>query len=271
MSFSATFVLLQQEAFLASGSLAAGLSALRNATFPDKAAFYSGFFNTSIAFERVMKLVVIADHMLQHSFAVPSKADLKNYGHDLVALYASSVAAAARVRVKNVVTPKPGSIEEQILAFLSEFAKFSRYYNLDALGAVPTAYGDPLARWDEIIEDVLSHDVPKAKIKAQQTEAEAMHDLMASNTLAIQHGMDGKRLPLRQVFSLPGKHILAAPYVMVRVFRLLTPLLETVSELGERAFYGSPRNTGPHVPLFGEFFVHFGGSDAEIRRKKRWP
>jgi len=35
MSFPTTFVLLQQEAYLAHGSLSIGLTALRNATFPD--------------------------------------------------------------------------------------------------------------------------------------------------------------------------------------------------------------------------------------------
>ena len=38
-TFSATFVLLQQEAYLTRGTLGAGLTALRNATFPDKATF----------------------------------------------------------------------------------------------------------------------------------------------------------------------------------------------------------------------------------------
>ena len=60
MIFSPTFILLQQEAYLARGTLSAGLTAMRNATFPDKEAFYSGFFNTSIALERIMKLIVVA-------------------------------------------------------------------------------------------------------------------------------------------------------------------------------------------------------------------
>lgn len=271
MPFSPTFILLQQEAYLARGSLSAGLTALRNATFPDKATFYSGFFNTSIAFERVMKLIVVTDHMLQHAFATPTKAELKEYGHDLVSLYASCVAAAARHGVKKVVMPSAPSLEREILEFLSEFAKHSRYYNLDALGSSPAAYGDPLARWGNVLNDVLAADAPKAKVAAHLAQAKALHDAMQGSVRAIQHGMDGTLLSLEQIFSLPAMHSLATPYTMVRVFRLLSPLLEAVGELGERGFYGSPRTSGPHVPVFSEFFVHFGGSDAGIRRKKRWP
>lgn len=271
MSFPPTFVLLQQEAFLAHGSLSTGLTALRNATFPDKSAFYSGFFNTSIAMERLMKLVVVTDHMLQHTFSVPSKSDLKLYGHDLVTLYSSCVTVAARQGIAGVLLPVPNSIESKILSFLSEFAKHSRYYNLDALATTPSSYSDPLAGWEAILNEVLNLDVPKLKLRTEVNKAMHMHNLMADSIHAIQHGMDGKLLPLEQVFTLPVKHALATPYTMVRVFRLLSPLLKIVDELGRKGFYESPRDIGPYVPLFGDFFVYFRGSDAEIRRKKRWP
>ncbi|WP_124541437.1 hypothetical protein [Piscinibacter terrae] len=270
MTFSTTFVLLQQEAYLTRGILAEGLTALRTAAFPDKATFYSGFFNTAVAFERVMKLVVVADHMLQHSSAVPTKTDLKAYGHDLVSLYKSSIAAASRVGVGNLGFPPSGSIEAGILSFLSEFARTTRYYNLDALSS-PSVQSDPLASWEAILNDVLVQDVPQRKMQAQLDLAKQMHDLMAGSIRAIQHGMDGKQLSLLEVFNLPVKHQLAVPYTMVRVFRLLTPLLTIIGEQGRQLFYCQPRSSNPQAPLFHEFFVHFGGSDAEIRRKKRWP
>lgn len=271
MSFSPAFVLLQQEAYLARGSLSVGLTALRNATFPDKATFYSGFFNTSVALERVMKLIVVTDHMLQHAYTAPTKKELKAFGHDLVSLYASCVAAAARHGVKNVVMPSAQSFERGILEFLSEFAKHSRYYNLDALGSSPSTYGDPLARWGKVLTDVLTADAPKAKVAAHVAQAKALHHSMRGSVRAIQHGMEGNLLSLEQVFTLPAMYSLATPHTMVHVFNLLTPLLETVGGLGHLGFYGSPHTTGPHVPVFSEFFVHFGGSAADIRRKKRWP
>ena len=271
MNFSTTFVLLQQEAYLARGALSVGLTDLRNAAFPDKATFYSGFFNTSIALERVMKLVVVTDHMLKNAYKTPTKAQLKAYGHDLVSLYASCVAAAARHGVKNVSMPQSPSLEREVLEFFSEFATYSRYYNLDALRTTPQHYVEPLARWGRVLNAVLAADTPKTKVKELRAQAKAMHSGMKGSVRAVQHGMDGSLLPLQQVFSLPIMHSLATPYAMVRLFNVLTPLLVTVGELGNLGFYGSPRKTGPHVPVYSEFFVDFDGSAAEIRRKKRWP
>lgn len=271
MTFSPTFVLLSQEAYLARSSLAGGLTSLRNATFPDKGAFYAGFFNTSIGLERVMKLIVVVDHMLQSNYVPPSKSQLKAYGHDLVALYASCVVAAQRIGLVAIHPPIIGSIEERILVFLSEFATWSRYYNLDSLKAAASSYSDPLGAWDQILESVLVTDVPGEKVARKLQQARAIHDLIADRVLALQHGMSGSLLSLPEVFSTPVRHELSVPYAMVRVFHLLTPLLQTLDRLGSLAFYGPPRPSSPQAPLFSEFFVNFRRTDAEIRRKKRWP
>lgn len=188
-----------------------------------------------------------------------------------MSLYASCVAVAAAHGVKNVAMPQPPSLEREVLDFFSEFATYARYYNLDALSTRPQNYVDPLARWERVLNRVLATDAPAARVNQFRAQARALHSAMEGSVRAIQHGMDGSLLPLEQVFSLPMMHSLATPYTMVRLFNILTPLLETVGELGHIGFYGSPRASGPHVPIFSEFFVHFGGSPAEIRRKKRWP
>lgn len=270
MPFSPSFVLIQQEAFLAQGSLSVGLTALRNAAFPDVATFYSGFFNTAVAFERVMKLIVVIDHMLQHNHTPPTIPELKRYGHNLKLLYASCIAAANRIGLK-INRPVANSLEERILLFLSEFATVSRYYNLDALLDTPGSHAEPLGAWESILDAVLIQDVPANKVRAQLARAQLLHSLFAENMTAIQHGMNGQLLSLPQVFSTPAKHGLAAPYAMVRVFNLLRPLLRTAEEFGRLAFYGSPQQPSRLAPLLHEFFCQFSGRDAEIRRKKRWP
>lgn len=271
MIFSSNFVLLQQEAYLATGSLSAGLTALRNAHFPDKASFYSGFFNTSVAFERIMKLIVTVDHLLENSFRAPTVRELKAYGHDLESLHSSCVEIGQKHQLKFIESFSNNSIELEVLQFLSEFAKKSRYYNLDALSSAPSAYREPLDRWGDILEHIFNSDVPHSKKQKRMSQAAEMHDLFSGNTRAIQHGMDGKLLDLPDVFNLPAKHELAVPYAMVRLFNVLSPLLRVASELGQKGFYGSPREIGPQCPVLREFFVYFGGTAAQIRRKKRWP
>lgn len=269
--FGSQFVLLQQEAYIARGSLSVGLTQLRNAALPDKSAFYSGFFNTSIALERLMKIVVVTDHMLLNSYETPTRKELRAYGHDLVTLYASCVAIAARHGIPNVAMPQALTPEREILEFFGEFATRARYFNLDALSTKSQAYADPLSRWERVLNAVLATDVPAAKVKSASNEARALHLAMKDSVRAMQHGLDGSLLSLEQVFNLPRMHSLATPYAMVRLFNVIGPLLDTAGALGHAGFYGSPRAGGPLVPMFSDFFMDFGGSAAEIRRKKRWP
>jgi len=273
MPFSTTFVLLQQEAFLACGSLSTGLTSLRAAEFPDTEKFYSGFFNVSIALERILKLVLVVDHMSKHSFRAPTKHELKAYGHDICTLYRMGVALAQTHGVRGFYWPEDGSIELRMLEFFSEFARKSRYYNLDALVTLPGQYTEPLGVWDAILKDVLANDVPRKRIAARMVQAKAVHDILANSMHAVQHGMNGELLSLREVFAAPARHQLAVPYAMVRLFRILLPILELADLTARRAYSLNHREVKgtQHIPLLHEFFNRFKASDAQIRRKKRWP
>jgi len=272
ITFSPIFTLLRHEADLMEGCLSIGLTAFRNATVSDKRKFYSGFFNTSIAFERLMKLIVVVDHMLSNDFSRPTKSQFKDYGHDLISLYQSSVDAANRAEIKNISMPLQNCIEEKILNHLSKFANSSRYYNLDSLNSTSQNDVDPLIEWEKIINRVIAEDIPQKKLKKVTDSAEQTHNKIEDITLTIQHGMNGESLTLLQALSLPEKQLLAAPYLMVRVFNILSPLIHIASELSQIGFYTrSPDGTGPHIPSFGETLVYFTADNDQIRKKKRWP
>ena len=59
--------------------------------------FYSAFFELSIGFERVLKLVLILDHMARNQLVPPDSKTVEDYGHKLRALFdASKVVCATR-------------------------------------------------------------------------------------------------------------------------------------------------------------------------------
>jgi hypothetical protein len=178
---------------------------------------------------------------------------------------------AERLALKDISKPVNGSIEEQLLMFFSDFATHARYHNLDALSAGQATYEDPLARWEGILIKVLEKDAPSKKLDLLKAQAHALSEAIADATSAIQHGMDGRLLTLEEILAAPQMHQIAAQYTMVRVFKVLTPLLDLLGHLGHEGFYGSPHSDGPYVPLYQEFFVWYSGTAAEIRRKKRWP
>ena len=84
--------------------------------------------------------------------------------------------------------------------------------------------------------------------------------------------MSGELLTLLQTLSLPEKQLLVAPYLMVRVFNVLSPLIHILSELGHIGFYTrAPDDSGPHVPLFNESLVYFTATETQIKKKMHWP
>jgi hypothetical protein len=63
MPFPNSFLLLQQEGYLIRTSLAQGLTLLRSANLGETGHYYGAFFGLSIALERLLKVIIILDHM----------------------------------------------------------------------------------------------------------------------------------------------------------------------------------------------------------------
>jgi hypothetical protein len=167
--FPPSFLLLQQEGYLISSCLSTGLTDLRNAHVHNKGAFYTALFNLSIELERLLKAILIIDHMLNNDLSIPTKKQLQAYGHNIVELYDTCEKIG-----NNRQSPIPSrnhldAIDQDILLLLSDFARTTRYHNLDTLSAAQSDL-DPLIHWGQIILAILNKDVPqrqKEKILAQ--------------------------------------------------------------------------------------------------------
>ena len=154
MSRNKTWFLLEQEGLLARACLCNGLTALGQANLGDRKGFYySAFFELSIGFERMMKLVLILDHMSRHHLSPPDDMIIKNYGHKLRKLFheAESVSRLGLTTLNNFPA---GSLAMITLEFLDGFADTSgRYSNINKLTRNKhQAVADPLRRWGEIAD-----------------------------------------------------------------------------------------------------------------------
>lgn len=152
LRFSRTFTLLQQEGHLARASLLTGIDLLLKANLDERKIgnFYSSFFQLTIGIERILKLVVIANHMLENNYKPPTDGELKSkYGHNIKATYLYALSVRNKWGHKKVAPPISGSIEDNILDFLEKFANKARYYNLRELNNT-TADRGPLGDWYSI-------------------------------------------------------------------------------------------------------------------------
>jgi len=84
--FPRSFLLLQQEAFLIRTSLAQGLTLLGSANIGEKGKYYGAFFGLSIGIERLLKVILILDHMATHGANPPERSAVRAYGHDILGL-----------------------------------------------------------------------------------------------------------------------------------------------------------------------------------------
>ena len=275
--FRDSFFLLQQEGYLIRTLIAQGLTALRSANLDEKGQYYAAFFGLSIGFERLLKVIIILDHMARQELRPPTEGTLRKCGgrsgHDLRVLLKTARAINTNSSLHTLATIEPPSLEYEIIEHLSDFGEScGRYANLDAL-ASGRAQPDPLAHWKGIIAKILEQDVPFRQKEAAHRRATALATDLVQVAWATAHDLDKKQLSLHEWFESPQMLELAASRAVVRIFRILCPLKNVLMEVNDRAQAENHR-LNPHeaaVPFMYEFLDFVENDERMILRKKRWP
>ena len=269
---SKRYQLIQQEAFLARSSLLSGLDALRKANVSDteKGKFYEAFFLLTIGLERLMKLMVVCHHMAKNQLAPPSNKILKSAGHDLIALYKTCQDIANSEMQRPPAFVVEGELEYDMLSFLSEFARYSRYYNLDSISQNSNT-SDPLAKWWKILNREIMRSVSAKKRKKIEEESVQYCDSMGAAGFTYMRGMDGELMTMLEVIAYPRYVASAAPYCIWRLIRIAKPLYSLSWHITEIAheYEISTGISHPEVPYLYEFFP-FLGFDRRVIDKKSW-
>lgn len=276
MAFSPTWFLLEQEGLLAQACLCNGLTALRRANLGDKKGlFYSAFFELSIGFERVLKLILILDHMARNQLVPPDSKTVEDYGHKLRSLFNTAKGVCAAHGVTALDAFQPNSLPIAILGFLDDFAHpGGRYSNINKLtGHKHQTMTDPIAQWGEIANRIMrEHATPKERQRAQLNGlvASAAFGNAAASLISDlnQQPMDVVPLHVRaSELDTAAKH---AIYALVT---LISALREVIDSLCDSAWAANPpgKATLAEVPDMKEFF-QFAWTDRQyVMRKRQWP
>lgn len=276
MAFSPTWFLLEQEGLLAQACLCNGLTALRRANLGDKKGlFYSAFFELSIGFERVLKLILILDHMARNQLVPPDSKTVEDYGHKLRSLFDAAKGVCAAHGVTALDAFQPNSLPIAILGFLDDFAHpGGRYSNINKLtGHKHQTMADPIAQWGEIANRIMrEHATPKDRQRAQLNglvASAAFGDAAASLISDLnQQPMDVVPLHVRaSELDTAAKH---AIYALVT---LISALREVIDSLCDSAWAANPPGKGSlaEVPDMKEFFQFAWADRQYVMRKRQWP
>ena len=276
MAFSATWFLLEQEGLLAQACLCNGLTALRRANLGDKKGlFYSAFFELSIGFERVLKLILILDHMARNQLVPPDSKTVEDYGHKLRSLFDAAKGACAAHGVTALDAFQPNSLPIAILGFLDDFAHpGGRYSNINKLtGHKHQALADPIVQWGEIANRIMqTHATPKEHQRAQlngHMASAAFGDAAAS----LMSDMDQRPMDVARLFTRASELDAAARHAIYALVTLIAALRDVIESLCDSAWAANPpSSTGvADVPDMKEFFQFAWADRQYVMRKRQWP
>ena len=273
---------LEQEAQLAQSLLTNGLQEIAYAELTDyeKGKFYGGAFQISIGLERLMKLVLILDHMLKNDYTPPTTNQLKSYGHKLIHLYERTKA----LHTKNSEDKfHSGQIEFETIKILSDFAMSSRYYNLDSLGST-----DDLLAIQGPLLDIDKND-PLTRILLniiRLYESQSLRHIRESRLFKVWNSYDPSEIGRYHTSPLTGGlemlvNILQTinythygkgyfNYNIIRYIRFICSVLEDLVEKCHEYEWQNGMTQTIVVPYLHHFFPIRHTPKESALRRKRW-
>lgn len=275
MNFSPMWHSLTQEGYLASSCLCTGLTALRNANLGNKKGlFYTAFFELSIGLERMMKLLIVLDHLAEHRCVGPDEKILRKYGHQLLKLWRNAQHLATKYGTKALV---PLSEDQNVIRILSLLAAFAdadgRYANVNGLSAAPNrSLIDPLTDWADIANGLFEQHAAAKQRKAADDMHVAAELAFGNSAMNLIGDLTNMPISVAELHKRVSLIDTASRYAILHLVRLIEGLRETMEVINHAAHRAERtlKHTEPLIPHMKEFF-DFAWSDRSVLNKKRWP
>jgi hypothetical protein len=269
-SFPKSFWLLQQEAILANSCILTGFEFMIKGGFDDrdKGHYYTSFFQTSIGIERILKLILISNYMLQNSYQSPNEEKIRKYGHDLIELYKEVQKISSKYEGCALQELGENSIRKNMFFFMNSFAAATgRYFNISNIETVRNI--DPLVSWKLIVDQIKREDFSEGMHFRIETEV--------ANRL-------NPNLQIQDIFENTGyvssvyNRVLVSKvnyYAVWNTLELVRPLIKILAAISWKSHEmdtnaPTPSNNFPHIPYYDEIFLILYTSRRDALRRKRW-
>lgn len=194
---------INREVALVRQLIGAGVTSLGHANYADKLGeYYTAFFGLSVGFERLAKLVLVADHVMEHG-EMPNEGVVRKYGHQLVKLMKEVDAVSARRSLALRYGFPDNPISRTILDCLDAFAdaKRGRYANFASLGDPVFGKEEPVRKWWGAVAELIlqKHYYGTAAQRKVEARAEIVYRMMSNDAIVLYTSECG--VPLRDLFS----------------------------------------------------------------------
>lgn len=262
-----------REAALVSQLIGAGVTSLGRANYADRfGEYYTAFFGLSIGFERLAKLVLVADHVMEHG-KMPKENVIRKYGHQLVTLIKDVDSVSVRHSLSLQYGFPDNPISRAILDSLDAFAdaKRGRYANFASLGDPVFGKEEPVQKWWHSVAELIlqKHYYGTATHRKAEARAELFHRIMSKDSIVLHNSESGD--PLRDVFSASahtGRVMHVQRYGRFYTLLIARWLSNVFNEMAQKATYAHQCNA-----FFGawEHFQTYTVETSFLKSRKIWP
>ena len=260
---------LLNEAHFTNEMLCSGATQIRKANYASKGIYAQAFTSLSTGLERVGKLCFILDYYIDNDRSFPNPKELKKtFGHELLKLYQYSQDLIQRKSISFDFSGNiSGSIHQEIIRILGEFAQGDRYCNINLLLG-DQQQRDPIAKWFELVDTPLyeKHVTYRKNRKIADTALMHMY-LNGTATVAHTSEIGEEILNIGEASFRTGVFQAVAPYRQLYILQIIRYWIEILSQLGSQAQVMGCRE----IPYFREIFQCFYNPDKYFRSRKTWP
>lgn len=265
---------LGREAALVRHLIDSGATALGKANYADQIGeYYTAFFGLSVGFERLAKLILVADYAIANNGQMPKEKEIRKFGHNLLDL-SDAVDAIASNRGLDVTYTRPTTeVSKKMLECLDAFAdaRRGRYANFASLDEPNLSSEEPIGKWwDEVAEAILQqHYYGKSAQRRVEANAEIVDSLMSPISM-VRHTDENERLmhDVRSASIRTGQTEIVQKFGRYYALTLARWFSDVLSEIAHIACY--QHNAGGFFGI-NEYFYTYTVDDSFLRTRKIWP
>jgi hypothetical protein len=239
--FSPEWHALGREAELAAELLATGVTVLGRANHAQKGLYNQAFFALSIGFERLGKLILVADHTIENNGGWLTDQELRRVGHDISALInACNPISMKYISGKEFGTQPNAPIHQSIVTTLSEFARTTRYYNLASLsGGGLARTREPIeAWWSAVGQPILERHYSVKQRAKNEAQAKMMGSMLGAFATVLHHDEAGQSMTsIEAMMTRAGPTRIVQKYGRLYVMQLIRWLSTIMGELSRKGAY----------------------------------
>ncbi|HXJ01399.1 MAG TPA: hypothetical protein VNH44_09250 [Micropepsaceae bacterium] len=267
---SPQFLALNREASLAVHMVCSGATTLRRADAATTGLYAQAFFDLSIGLERMAKLIFILDFCYQNNGRFPKDADLRKHGHDLAGLVVLTKTIRQRYKETDEFRKYPADeIVSEVVACLSEFAKATRYYNLDYLvGGKSVNARDPIGLWFERVGSaVLERHYKLSQRRKDSAVAAELGSVLDRASHIRFTAEDGSPISdAKSMFAHSARTAVVQKWGQFYAIQLVRYLAVLLMDLSHEAY----KRRFDFVPDMSDHFRVFYNHDSYIKTRKTW-